>query len=295
MKWLLLLGLVLLIMPLGCTTQPAPTPTPPAVYTLPELEYRLLANYSDVFWCDPDFYPIAREGGEQKNALEQFPAIRANTAEFTAILQHLSLADKTDYTGEEKLLIYREHKKLNIAVQVTPSGSIYNFTLRQGEGQGWRYEGTITPSGEIKVVKKETSFNTCPICLTEGTLINTPDGPIPVEQIHQGMTVWTVDDNGERAAAVVVKTATTPVPPSFQILRVALSDGRTVTASPGHPAASGRALGTYQAGDTLDGALVLNVERVVYTGSATYDLLPAGGTGLYRANGILLKSTLAQN
>jgi hypothetical protein len=46
-------------------------------------------------------------------------------------------------------------------------------------------------------------------------------------------------------------------------------------------------------GDTLDGALVIVVEQVIYEGGATYDLLPGGPTGLYWANGILLKSTLA--
>jgi hypothetical protein len=37
------------------------------------------------------------------------------------------------------------------------------------------------------------------------------------------------------------------------------------------------------------------VEHVIYKGGATYDLLPGGSTGLYWANGILLKSTLAVN
>jgi hypothetical protein len=47
-----------------------------------------------------------------------------------------------------------------------------------------------------------------------------------------------------------------------------------------------------QAGDFLDGARILSVERVLYTGMVTYDILPAGDTGAYWANGILLASTL---
>jgi hypothetical protein len=35
------------------------------------------------------------------------------------------------------------------------------------------------------------------------------------------------------------------------------------------------------------------VEHVIYHGDATYDLLPDSSTGLYWANGILLRSTLA--
>ena len=277
----------------ACAQQPAPPTTPPVIYSMPELKYLLISNFGQVFYVDPDFYPVAREGQEEKNALEQFPTISANTAEFSAILKHLSLPDKTDYTNEEKLLIYREHKKLTRAVEMTVSGDLYNFVLRTVEGQGERIEGTITPSGEIKVLKREPSFNTYPICLAKGTLIDTPSGPVPVDQLRKGTAVWTIDASGKRTAAAVIETVMTLVPASFQVVRVTLSDGRSVTASPGHPTAEGRALGDYQAGDTLDGALVAVVERVTYGGDATYDILPAGSTGLYWANGVLLKSTIS--
>lgn len=273
---------------IGCKAEP---PSPPAEYSLPELKYLLLASFDNVFWCDPDFYPIGRPGQEEKNALEQFPAIRADEPEFSAILQHLGLPNKDEYTDEEKLLIYREHKKLTYQVAVTPSGDMYQFTLRVGEGQGERIEGTVAASGSIKVSKREPSFNTCPICLTEGTLIDTPGGPVPVGQLHEGMAVWTVDDGGNRVAGVVVKIVTTPVPSSFQVVRVTLSDGRAVNASSGHPTAEGRALGAYRVGDTLDKAVVTAVEHSEYDG-VTYDLLPSGGTSLYWANGVLLKSTV---
>ncbi len=290
-KWLLQFAAALVILLSGCNAQP--TQPPPVQYSLPELEYHLLASYNDVFWCDPDFYPVGRPGQEEKNALEQYPIIRANETEFSAVLEHLGLTSRTAYTDEEKLIIYREHKKLAYQVQMTASGDLYQFSLRVREGQGERIEGTITPSGNIKVLKREPSFNTCPICLVSGTLIDTPDGPVPVEQLRNGIAVWTVDDKGNRVAGSVVKTAVTPVPLSFQPVRVTLSDGRAVTASSGHPTAEGRALGDYRVGDTLDGALVAAVEYLDYDGGATYDLLPSGETGLYWANGVLLKSTLS--
>lgn len=273
---------------IGCKAEPPPLP---AEYSLPELKYLLLASFDGVFWCDPDFYPVAREGQEGKNALEQFPAISADEAEFSAILQHLGLPQKAEYTDEEKLLIYREHKKLTYQVEMTQSGDVYQFTLRVKEGQGEHIAGTVTPSGKIKVLKREPSFNTCPICLAKGTLIDTPGGPVPVEQLHEGMTVWTANRTGDRIAGVVLKIVTTPVPSSFQVVKVTLSDGRVVTASPGHPTAEGRALGNYRVGDTLDGAVVTAVEHLDYDGM-TCDFMPSGGTGLYWANGILLKSTI---
>ena len=290
-KCLLALMAVLVLIPLACKSQPAPTPTP-VVYSAPQLKYRLISNFGSVSYCDPDFYPVAREGQEQANALEQYPIIKANVAELSAILEHLGLPSKADYTDEEKLLIYREHKVLTYGVELTASGDIYDFTLRVGEGQGVRISGTITPSGEITVLKQETSFNTCPICLAKGTLIDTPAGPVPVEELNRGMAVWSVDDSVKRVPATVVETAVTPVPPSFQVVTVRLDDGRAVTASPGHPTAEGRPLGDYQVGDSLDGSLVIAVEHLSYEKEATYDLLPSGTTGLYWANGILLRSTL---
>ncbi|MDP3878824.1 MAG: Hint domain-containing protein [Dehalococcoidales bacterium] len=290
-KWLLLLTMALVILPFGCGQQTQPPPEPPAAYSLPELKYLVLDSFDEVFWCDPDFYPVGRPGQEENNALEQFTLIRSDEAEFSAILQRLNLPGKDDYADEEKLLIYREHKRLTYQVEMTLSGATYQFSLRVKEGQGERIEGTVTASGSIKVSRREPSFNTCPICLTKGTLIDTPGGPVPVEQLHEGMTVWTADSAGNRVRGVVLKTAMVPAPSSFQVVKVTLSDGRTVTASPGHPTAEGRALGDYRNGDNLDGTPVVAVEHVSYDG-ATYDLLPSGGTGLYWANGILLKSTV---
>lgn len=289
-KYIALVGTVLLItgIAVGCK---AGSTTPPVEYSLPELKYLLLASFDDVFWCDPDYYPVGRPGQEEKNALEQFPAVSADEAEFSAIRQHLSIPNKTDYTDEEKLLIYREHKKLTYQVEMTPSGDIYQFTLRVKEGEGERIEGTVTLSGEVKVLKREQSFNTCPICLAGGTLIDAPNGSVPVERLHAGMVVWTIDGAGNRVRGVLLKTVTTPVSSSFQVVKVTLSDGRTVAASPSHSTAEERALGNYRVGDTLDGATVIAVRRVPY-GGVTYDVLPSSGTGLYWANGIRLKSTL---
>jgi len=279
--------------PAPSTTSPAPsTSVSPAVYSQYQLEYLLFSQYPDFFWCDPDFYPIGRPGIEESNAQQQFPEIQANTAEFSAILDHLSLAEKATYTAEEQLEIYREHKKLTRALNITPSGGLYNFSLRVGKDQGQLIEGTITSSGQIKVTRQETSFNTCPICLTSGTLIDTPAGRVPVEQLQVGMTVWTVDPAGQLAAVPVIKIASVSVPPSFKVVKVSLDDGRTISAAPGHPTGDNRALGEYQTGDSLDRGRVISVELIDYWPGTTHDILPAGPVGVYRANGIWLKSTL---
>jgi len=294
MNSILLIGVVLLsIVAMIGVAYTQQQPTPPVEYSVPDLEYRLISNFDNVFWCDPDFFPVARDGQEEENALEQFSIISANTVEFSAILSHLGLLEKSEYSDEEKLQIYREHKKLTYAVQITSSGNLYDFTLLVREGQGEKIVGTITKSGVITILNREPSINTCPICLTKGNLIDTPSGPVPVEQLCEGMAIWTVGDSGKRIAAAVVETTMTTVPSLFQVVRVGLNDGRSVTASWGHPTAEGQALGQYHVGDNLDGSLVIVVEHVVCKGGATYDLLPSGPTGLYWVNGILLKSTLA--
>ena len=285
---LVVLGLLLS----GC--QGEPVTTTPAVYSQYQLEYRLVADFNDIFWCDPDLYPIPREGQEQINANEQFSAIRANEAEFSAILAYLSMDNKANYTDEEKLLIYRQHKLLTGAIEITPSGNNYRFVLKVGEGQGELIEGTITTAGKITVEKREPSINSCPICLVKGTLIDTPAGSVPVERIEKGMTVWTQDRNGNRLMATVLGTGSAPVPADFEVVSLVLDDGRIVTASPGHPAADGCPLGDIKPGDRLDNAVVIAINRIPYSGGETYDILPAGETGLYWANGVLLKSTMAQ-
>ena len=291
-----------LLMSCQKTTTPATTTTPTitvtnttttGAYTVSELKYKLLAAYPDYFWCDPDLYPIARSGVEQQNAIDQFAAIEANREEFTVILTHLNLPDKAGYTDDEKLQIYREYKKLNGAVQVTATASGYTFTIRVGQNQGENYQGTISASGLITVTATTPSINTCPICLAEGTLIDTPDGPVPVEKLQQGMMIYTQDDAGKKIAGVIMATASAQSPTSFQIIRIVLNDGRIVSASPGHPTTDGRTIGELKVGDTLDGGIIAAVTAVPYNGY-TFDILPEGGTGFYWANGILLKSTLAR-
>jgi hypothetical protein len=291
-KWVLLLTAGLTILLGGCRGQSSPTTT---IYSLPQLEYRLFFNFPDVFWCDPDYYPVAREGQEQQNAIDQFPTIKSNQTEFSAILEHLKLQNKSVFTDSEKLLIYKEYKELTYAVQMTDLNGSYDFNLRVGKGQRERIEGNIETTGEIKITKREASVNTCPICLAKGTLIDTPIGQIPVERLTRGMSVWTVDDSGNRIATQIIETSATPVPLFFQFIRIELSDGRSVSASPGHPTAEGKTVADYKVRDTLDKAQVVSSDYTAYESGMTYDILPAGSTGLYWANVILLRSTLKNN
>lgn len=132
----------------------------------------------------------------------------------------------------------------------------------------------------------------CPICLAKNTLIDTPLGAIPVQDIQKGMTVWTLTPSGRRIMGVVIEASKTPVPPEHKMVEFVLDDGRALFVSPGHPTIDGRAAGDLVVGDLYDGARVTSSKRVFYGGEATYDILPSGKTGYYFANGILLGSAL---
>jgi hypothetical protein len=282
------------------TEGPSPTPVPATpIPTLPlsslsptELKYRVLDQFPDFFFCDPDYYPIAR-ADEMDLAKQRFSELQANREEFNVILDRNGLSGNTTFTDDQKLLIYREHKKLN-AIFFELVGAQYQFQIQTGtEGQqGSLISGAIVGDGSIEVLKQEQSFPSCPICLAEGTLIDTPQGSIAVEDLRVGDFVWTVNESGERVAVTILRTSRVPVPASHQVVHVILNDGRELWASPGHPTADGRTLGDLKVNDLLDGARVISIERLAYDGTATYDLLSAGETGFYWANGILMGSTL---
>jgi hypothetical protein len=278
-----------------------------------QLKYRLLYKYPNFFFCDPDFFPL-ESGDEQELALARFHEIQKKTGTYRAILQRTKLKGGANLSDSQKLIVYREFKKLN-ALILEPSGKVYKFRLRvpTGEksqisvesgdrsyimemyrkmGDGLIIEGTITKMGKITVNYSYPQRLTCPKCLATNTLIDTPNGPIAVQDLRVDMRVWTLDVAGRRFAARVVQAARMPVPTTHQMVRLRLDDGREVFASPDHPTADGRTLAQLHRGDAFDGAHVLSAERIRYADGYTYDILPSGSTGAYWANGILLGSTL---
>jgi hypothetical protein len=129
------------------------------------------------------------------------------------------------------------------------------------------------------------------ICLASTDNIATPSGPIPVTELRVGTMVWTLDSTGGRVAAPISAVSHRPTPIGFHVLRLTLADGRVVVASAGHPTVGGQPVGELGPGDIIDGSRLISVESIPYVGD-TWDLLPAGPTGTYWANGIPLGSTL---
>jgi len=279
----LLLAFALVLAACGETASASPTPAPaplPAV----ELKYRVMDAAGRIWFCDPDFYPIAR-ADERDLAKQRIADIQKDTVTYVAI---------TARVGTDELAVYRDWKALN-ALQLQPVNDIFGFAYlaQKSDGTGERVDGRVSAAGKVTVLTRTPAGRpNCPICLVAGTRIATPSGETAVQDLRVGDVVWTQDSSGARVAAPLIAIGQTPVPPTHQVVRLVLADGRTVLVSPGHPTADGRRVGELQAGDTLDGTSVTSAEREPYAGGFTYDVRPAGTSGAYWANGVLLGSTL---
>lgn len=141
-------------------------------------------------------------------------------------------------------------------------------------------------------LKKEHHDRICPICLSENTVIDTPNGQTSVEKLKPGTAVFTQDSLGHKQTGTILKTGRTLSPQDHQMVHVVLYDSRKLDVSQNHPTADGRFFGDLHAGDLLDGSKIKSISLVPYNGTYTYDILPDGKTGFYWADGILVGSTL---
>lgn len=288
---------LVVLWPFANTVQQSPQQNvlPLEKVTAPELRYRIIDHFGHLWFCDPDSYPIARPLREQEMALRAFPTIREEGETFRAIATHLGLKAENAVSNEQKVSIYREYKRLRWGIHLEGAAAKYNFRIavREPEG-GFRVEGVIDSDGHVTVLKKEPAFLTCPVCLAGDTLIDTPEGPVAVKNVEMGRLVWTMDTSHRRVAVPILRTIAVPVSGEYSMVHLVMKDGRELRASPGHPTADGHRIEDLARDATYDGSSVESAHFVAYGETDTYDLLPAGPTGLYWANGILLRSTLRE-
>ena len=278
------------------TRTPGPEPSSGGRLSAPEARLSLIAQLGPRWYCDPDEYPVAH-GDEQQRAIERWPELRQENVLMRAIAERLGIDVDKPVTDAEKLAIYRQWKvAVSIPLDVVDATHYHFDYLAQpvaGAQQGVHTVGTIDDHGAINVDQKTLEgAPPCPICLSVGTRIDTPDGPVAVERLRLGDPVWTLDASGRRIAGTVIALGSTPAPVGHRVVRLALADGRSVTASPGHPLPDGRILGDLRVGDAVDGSRVVSADLVPYAGDDTYDLVASGPTGVYLAGGIPLGSTL---
>ncbi len=131
------------------------------------------------------------------------------------------------------------------------------------------------------------------VCLSSETLISTPIGNISITDLKPGMLVFSLDMNGKKVVEPIELVSKVSVPESHMLCHLSLSDGRELLVSGGHPSSNGVEINNLSPGEAFDGAEIVSNNEVPYGAGYTYDLLPAGETGCYWADGVLLGSTLS--
>ena len=280
------------------TVTPSPTASPaPGGLSEAQLKLRIVDRFGPLAFCDPDFYPVAR-ADEQALAHQRLPDIQRDASTFAAILVHLGISTNPPYTADQELAIYRAWKMLSaLRLDQVSAGFHFNAVfvsfVSPSTPAEFRVDGIIDRSGGITVASQAPSGRPpCPICLARGTRIATPYGETAVEDLKVGDIVWTLDAAGARVALPLVDIGSTSIAGTHRVVRLRLGDGRAVEVSPGHPTADGRKVGDLRESDDYDGAVVVSAELVPYAGGATFDVLPAGASGMYWANGVRLGSTI---
>jgi hypothetical protein len=280
----------------GATALPGPSISPGVSLDAGDLRLVLIDTLGPRWYCDPDEFPVA-VADEQARAIARFPDVQAEGLVYRAVLRKLGMAGRTTFSDAEKLEIYRLWKMaVSIDFQAGSSGAYafdYSAQPVGGATQGVRTTGTIDSHGAITIqTQAPTGMPNCPICLARGTRIDAPAGPVAVEDLVLGDSIWTLDASGRRVAGVVIALGSTVAPADHHVIRLTLADGRSVTASPGHPLADGRRLGDLRIGDVVDGSPVVGLESEPYSGGETFDLVASGPTGVYFSDGIALGTTL---
>jgi hypothetical protein len=288
--------LVVTLIVVGCSTIPSTGPSPGLPLTEVELRYELIDELGSPVFCDPDQFPVGRD--PMTSMRERWAEIMSDPATFSGIATRLGLDPRAALGDDERLRVYEEWKILRtIALQRLGTGYEFDHQAIDAglpEAQARHVAGSIGLDGSIRLrVDEPVLIGGCPICLVRGTLIATPVGDVPVEDLAPGMLVWTMDRSGGRIEATVLATGSVEVGPGHVAARVELADGRAVTASAGHPLADGRTIGSLRVGDVVDGSTVGGVTWMANEDGWTFDLLPTGSSAAYWANGVPVASTLA--
>ena len=127
-----------------------PVPAAGTPLSVPQLKFAVMNAVGKPAYCDPDFWPLARD--EMPNALTQYSTIKADTATYQAILAHEQLPSG-DLTDDQKLTAYRAWKLLRaVALTETYSGHEYVFDYRVTSSTGYEHvHGTVRIDGVVTV------------------------------------------------------------------------------------------------------------------------------------------------
>src|SRR5260370_21300133 len=84
---------------------PAPAPAVGTPLTSSQLKFKVMDSVGKPVYCDRDFYPLPRQGGEEANAIAQYPVIKADGESYSALEAHDNLP-AGDLTAPQHLAPY---------------------------------------------------------------------------------------------------------------------------------------------------------------------------------------------
>ena len=89
--------------------------------------YQLVRRFPGLSYCDPDAYPV--EHPIYDRAIQAFPEIQSDRPAFEAIAKHLDLDKVLQFSDAQKVLFYREYKKLRFAIRFEQQDDQLEFSL----------------------------------------------------------------------------------------------------------------------------------------------------------------------
>src|SRR5438445_7396958 len=82
------LGVCVVLVAVACGSAGGGSGAVGSPLTIDQLKFKVIDSVGAPVFCDPDFYPIARAGGEQASADTYYPQIKANAELYSAIVEH---------------------------------------------------------------------------------------------------------------------------------------------------------------------------------------------------------------
>jgi hypothetical protein len=128
------------------------------------------------------------------------------------------------------------------------------------------------------------------VCASPDTPIATPTGDVPIAALAVGDLVYSVA--GDEIRAVPLRAVQRVEAHRHSVIRVVFENGAVLEISALHPTADGRTFGDLQAGDWLDGKLLVEARSIPYAFPYTYDILPDSESGRYFAAGAQIGTTM---
>ncbi len=145
-------------------------------------------------------------------------------------------------------------------------------------------------------------------CMPNTARILSSRGEIQIDNIQIGDSVYTFNYFHGKIMEPIIQVNKILVQKDYIMTKITLEDGRCIQASPKHPIPIEKdylnssktqyeelLFSEIKIGDYVDNSRVSSIELVNYNGGFTYDILPAGESGYYWADGILVGSTLYNN